>query len=188
MWTMHNSYRVSLASQNNIPSRHFSGYGLGWGMSDYQGRKMVNHGGGYDGMYSRLTMIPEEKLGIVVLTNSMTGISTPITMRAIDEFLGAGERDWSAEALPRADRSAQNRQERVSRRIEAREPGTSPTVSLEAFVGNYYDPMYGAIKVTLEKGKLADLLVLDADPLEDIRNLRKVAVIVQEGRIVKRSE
>jgi imidazolonepropionase-like amidohydrolase len=39
---------------------------------------------------------------------------------------------------------------------------------------------------TIEEGKLADLLVLDADPLEDIRNLRKVAVIVQEVRIVER--
>ena len=41
---------------------------------------------------------------------------------------------------------------------------------------------------TIEKGKLADLLVIEGDPLEDIRDLRKVAVIVQEGRIVGRNE
>jgi imidazolonepropionase-like amidohydrolase len=40
---------------------------------------------------------------------------------------------------------------------------------------------------TIEKGKLADLLVVEGDPLEDIRDLRKVAVIVQEGRIVGQS-
>ena len=41
---------------------------------------------------------------------------------------------------------------------------------------------------TIEKGKLADLLVIDGDPLEDIRHLRNVDVIIQEGRIVKRIE
>ena len=165
MWTLHNSYRVSLASQKNIPSRHFSGYGLGWGMSDYQGRKMVNHGGGYDGMYSRVTMIPEENLGIVVLTNSMTGISTPITMRAIDEFLGTGNRDWSAEALPRAARSAERYQQRITKRLAAREEGTEPTVPNSAFVGNYYDPMYGAVTITEEKGKL----ILDFAPAPQLK-------------------
>ncbi len=39
---------------------------------------------------------------------------------------------------------------------------------------------------TIEKGKLADLLVIDGDPLKDIRDLRKVAVIVQEGKWIKR--
>lgn len=147
MWTPHNNYRVSLNSQKNIPSRHFSGYGLGWGMSDYEGRKMVNHGGGYDGMYSRVTMIPEEKIGVVVLTNSMTGISTPITMRAIDELLGVGKRDWSAEALPRAVRGVEYRKQRVAQRVEAREEGTEATVEMAKFVGNYYDPMYGAVEI-----------------------------------------
>jgi hypothetical protein len=165
MWTPHNNYRVGLAAQKNIPSRHFSGYGLGWGMSDYQGRKMVNHGGGYDGMYSRVTMIPEENLGIVVLTNSMSGISTPITMRAIDEFLGTGERDWSAEALERAARGTKFRQDRVAKRVEARELGTKTTLPLEAFVGNYYDPMYGAISVALQEGKL----VLDFAPAPQLK-------------------
>jgi len=38
---------------------------------------------------------------------------------------------------------------------------------------------------TIEKGKLADLLVIDGDPLKNIRDLRQVAVIIQEGRIIK---
>jgi len=165
MWTPHNNYRVSLASQKNIPSRHFSGYGLGWGMSDYEGRKMVNHGGGYDGMYSRVTLIPEEKLGIVVLTNSMTGIATPITMRAIDEFIGSGDRDWSAEALPRAAKSIEYKKERVQKRIDAREEGTSPTIGEDAFIGNYYDPMYGAVEILRENGKL----VIDFKPAPHLK-------------------
>jgi imidazolonepropionase-like amidohydrolase len=37
---------------------------------------------------------------------------------------------------------------------------------------------------TLEAGKLADLIVVDADPLADIQNLRKLALVVKEGRTV----
>jgi imidazolonepropionase-like amidohydrolase len=36
---------------------------------------------------------------------------------------------------------------------------------------------------SLEVGKVADLLVLDANPLEDIRNSRRVRYTVQGGRV-----
>ena len=39
---------------------------------------------------------------------------------------------------------------------------------------------------TLEAGKLADLVVLDADPLEDIRNLRRISLVVKDGNVVDR--
>jgi imidazolonepropionase-like amidohydrolase len=37
---------------------------------------------------------------------------------------------------------------------------------------------------TVEVGKLADLLVLDADPLADISNIRKLRTVIKEGRAV----
>ena len=40
---------------------------------------------------------------------------------------------------------------------------------------------------TLEAGKLADIVLLTADPLADISNLRKVAVVIKEGRVVDRA-
>lgn len=39
---------------------------------------------------------------------------------------------------------------------------------------------------TIEPGKWADLIVLDADPLADIRNTRTIRTIVQAGRVVDR--
>src|SRR5204863_1048709 len=35
---------------------------------------------------------------------------------------------------------------------------------------------------TLEVGKLADLLVLESDPLADIRNIRKLQLVMKEGK------
>ena len=165
MWTPHNNYRVSLSSQKNMPSKHFNGYGLGWGLSDYQGRKMVGHGGGYDGMYSKLTMIPEEHLGVVVLTNAMTGIATPITMRAIDEILDSGDRDWSKEAQPGAKRYAEYKKNRVAKKVEAKVEGTTPSVPIEQFAGDYHDPFYGEVKLVMEGGQL----VIDFGPAPQLK-------------------
>jgi imidazolonepropionase-like amidohydrolase len=39
---------------------------------------------------------------------------------------------------------------------------------------------------TIDVGKFADLLILTADPLADISNLRKVAAVLKEGRVVDR--
>jgi imidazolonepropionase-like amidohydrolase len=41
---------------------------------------------------------------------------------------------------------------------------------------------------TIEKGKLADLVLLDANPLEDIRNTQKIAAVVVNGRYLSRKD
>ena len=41
---------------------------------------------------------------------------------------------------------------------------------------------------TLEPGKFADILILDADPLENIRNVRKFEVLIQGGKVLDRSQ
>ncbi len=42
----------------------------------------------------------------------------------------------------------------------------------------------GAELGTIEPGKLADLIVVDGDPLHDITNLRKLRLVFKEGRLV----
>ena len=39
---------------------------------------------------------------------------------------------------------------------------------------------------TIEKGKLADLVLLDANPLADISNTRKINTVVLNGRLLNR--
>lgn len=154
MWTPHNNYRLDQNSRDFIPSRHFSGYGLGWGLSDYKGRMMVTHGGGYDGMYSKVTMIPDENIGIVVLTNSMKGVSTPLTLWIIDAMLGQTDRDWSMEYREITKKDEAYKKQRVQKRKDARISGTTPSVDLSLFVGRYFDPMYGFAIVILKDGQL----------------------------------
>ena len=41
---------------------------------------------------------------------------------------------------------------------------------------------------TIETGKLADILLLDADPLTDIKNIRKLSLVMKEGSIIDRDK
>ena len=46
-----------------------SSYGLGWFLQEWNGMKVVQHGGNIDGFNAMVAMIPEKKLGFVMLTN-----------------------------------------------------------------------------------------------------------------------
>lgn len=41
---------------------------------------------------------------------------------------------------------------------------------------------------TIEKGKIADLVLLDANPLDDIRNTQRIKAVVFQGRLIPESE
>ena len=160
MWTPHISFQVSAGSEERFPSTHFRGYGLGWGLSDFLGRKLVAHGGALDGMFSRTALVPEENLGIIVLTNSTTSITSPIVYRILDAYLGGEERDWSATYLERSRRGKQRREKMWAGREASRAQGTKPSLLLESYTGTYGGPMYGDATVVLKAGKL----VLDLVP------------------------
>ena len=53
-------------------------------------------------MISQTAMMPEENLGLVVLTNSETPVNTILQNKIFDVFVNAPKRDWSGEALERS--------------------------------------------------------------------------------------
>jgi imidazolonepropionase-like amidohydrolase len=44
------------------------------------------------------------------------------------------------------------------------------------------------IQGTIEAGKRADLVLLEADPLTDIRNTRRIAAVVVRGRLLPKED
>ncbi|NQU53286.1 MAG: serine hydrolase [Bacteroidetes bacterium] len=152
IWKMHNTYTVDHTKPNDF-NTHFRGYGLGWGLADYYGKLRVSHGGGYDGMISAVNMIPDEKLGVVVLTNGMKAPTMAVTYYALNAFLGKEEKDWSAEMLEQQNNNQSN-DKRISDRIEKRVAGTKASLPLKKYSGTYDSEIYGKIKVKLENEKL----------------------------------
>lgn len=78
---------------DEIYGKHFSNAAMGWFLSDYAGRKIIQHGGGLPGYLSRITVVPEDNLGIIVLTNDESGLMVPITNEIIDMYLSENPKD-----------------------------------------------------------------------------------------------
>ncbi|HKE60413.1 MAG TPA: serine hydrolase [Pyrinomonadaceae bacterium] len=137
------------------PDAHFLNYGMGWFLSDYRGRKLVEHGGAIDGMRAEVAMVPEEKLGVVVLTN-LNGTILPhaLMYKIVDFYLGAAPRDWCAEML-KATKGLEEQAKAAEKKADAeRVTGTSPSLPLEKYAGSFQSEMYGELKIGLEDQKL----------------------------------
>lgn len=125
----------------------FTSYGLGWFLSNYDGHLVAAHGGGYDGMYSRVVLVPDLDLGIVVLTNSMTGLPRALSTQIMNEYMGKGSKDWLDESLA-ADRAGDRawfaRQDSVAYRLSLAQnkPDVHPLTS-----GSYKDATFGTFRV-----------------------------------------
>ena len=153
IWSPHNSYVLDHVKGNDF-NRHFSGYGLGWGLSDHHGRMRVSHGGGYDGMITAVNLIPDENLGVVVLTNGMRSPTMAVTYYTIDHFLGIKGKDWSKVMLDNRNSRIKN-DTRISSRKEKKAAGTQPSIPIIDMTGTYHAPIYGNILVSENEGILS---------------------------------
>lgn len=144
------------AADTLFPSTHFAAYGLGIGMRDYRGVKVLSHTGGIDGMLSLVAYVPELDLGVVVLTNTSphNAVYSALMYRVLDSYLGGPPRDWSGIFLEQT-RAAEERQASAEAEVEAqRVSGTSPSLPLSRYAGTYQNEMYGDVVVTEENGRL----------------------------------
>ena len=88
---------------------------------------------------------------------------------------------------------------RRSVKTEELEPGSGTIRAIEGFVELGMTPMQAIVAATangagaamrsrdlgtIEKGKVADVVLLEADPLADIRNIEKIAAVIAQGRQV----
>lgn len=153
-WKPHNNFKVTNKTRLYYPTRNFSAYALGWGCSDKAGKMVYSHGGGYDGMYSRVTIVPDEGLAIIVLTNSMKGISTAITNYALDSFLALPQKDWSTEGMEAEKRFRKRRKHQIDERKNAQLSGTKPSLDLEAYAATYHAPIFGDIHIRYQNNQL----------------------------------
>ena len=154
MWQPNIMQPISEASSQNNPTRHFNAYGMGWGMYDYYGRKIINHSGGLDGMLSYTLLIPEENAGFVVLTNNESPSFLIMMNKIRDLLVDAPKRDWNAEAKAQVERNKAADAAERAKVDAARVPNTKPSLDLARYAGTYSSQMYGDVTVTNENGKL----------------------------------
>jgi len=137
MWSPNTLQGVSSFSENLFPTTHFKAYAMGWGVFDYLGRKIVSHSGGYDGMISYTCLVPEEKLGFVILTNKNSSLYNPLVYKTLDMFLGGNNTDWSAMMLENNKKQIEMDKKSRIEEEQNRVKDSRPTLDLKEYAGLY---------------------------------------------------
>lgn len=148
MWENITPKPVGKWQRENMPSRHFNGYGLGWELMEYGGHKVVSHGGGYDGMISKTVLVPDMNLGFVILTNNINSLHSCLTFDILDKYLNVkDDKDWTAMFLQfKKDDEAASRQAILDDEA-ARVQNTNPSLPLLDYCGIYHSEMYGDVEI-----------------------------------------
>jgi len=124
-------------------------YGLGWAIGRYREHKIAMHAGGIDGFMTHCMLLPDDGIGVVVLTNmSPSVMHAVVACRVLDDLLGAEPLDMFGFLKPRFDAVMAGAGEaRAARRVV---PGAPPARPLSAYAGQYEHPGYGTLAIALE--------------------------------------
>ena len=136
---------------------HFSGYGLGWFLSDVKGYKQVTHTGGLEGIVTQTTLFPELNLGIVVLTNQQSGAAfTAITNTIKDSYLGIPYSDY-VELYSKREKDNIDEADKTTTEVWAtiaKNQKSKLKIDLKKYGGTFRDNWFGDIIISEKKGKL----------------------------------
>lgn len=133
---------------------NFLSYGLGWSLRDYRGVKVVTHDGGLAGMLSRVIMVPEKRIGIVILTNGETAAYQALGWWLLDYTLGAPKTDWASIFAQSEEGSIAGDKAFEDSASAARHKDVGPALALAGYAGKYADAWYGEVSVAVEDGHL----------------------------------
>lgn len=150
VWTPQTILPISKRGLEAMPSRHFSAAAMGWFTFDYHGRKILNHSGGMDGMISYLVLVPEEKFGFVILSNSYDTPAGALMIKVLDYYLAGIDRDWSAESLEQVRKGEAQEKSDAEKREMERNKNSKPSLALNEYAGTYHSALYGDVKVLVK--------------------------------------
>ncbi len=134
---------------------HFALYGLGWFLEEYCGRKIVSHTGGVNGFVTSVTLIPEEKLGIIVFTNTdQNSFYEALKWEIMDAYLGNIYRNYSQVYHGYWDRQLGDAQKKDKQLKDSVLLHLKTELPVTAYTGKYFNEVYGNMSVVQESGEL----------------------------------
>ncbi|HXP58511.1 MAG TPA: serine hydrolase [Streptosporangiaceae bacterium] len=132
-----------------VPGLTEYAYGLGWMIGRYRDHRIASHGGGIDGFQTHCILLPDDGIGVIVLTNTSASLMhLVVAYRVLDELLGAQPLDMFGFFKPHFDAlMSGSRQAQDARRVVPGAPAARP---LSAYAGQYEHPGYGTLTITLD--------------------------------------
>jgi CubicO group peptidase (beta-lactamase class C family) len=129
---------------------HMRMYGLGVFMTDYAGKQVFWHTGGAFGMVTNVCFVPEENLGITILTNNDNqSFFEALRYQILDAYLGVPYTDRSKYQMGFFVQGKKETDDEVAAMKKRVDQHLQPEIKLEDYTGDYYNTLYG--KITIAK-------------------------------------
>lgn len=147
---------ITSSRKSSLFPIHFRGYGLGVVSADYNGKQIYYHTGGAGGMVSNVCFVPEEKLGIAILTNNDNqSFFEALRYQLLDAYLGVPWVNRSKQLLAPSQAERKNQlQEIKAWKARALAAPKSP-IPLADYTGEYANELYGTMTMTQKDNHLA---------------------------------
>jgi CubicO group peptidase (beta-lactamase class C family) len=123
-------------------------YGMGFFVTSYRGHKFVHHGGNIDGFSSLVAFLPQDNIGLVILTNQdSSALPAVVAYNVWDRLMGVDQIDWTTRvkrqrAMTKASEKAAQQQGYTTQKT-----GTHPSHYLAEYAGEYEHPGYGIVRI-----------------------------------------
>lgn len=141
---------ITTSRKNSIFPSHFRGYGLGLFSTDYNGKQVYWHTGGAFGHVTNVCFVPEEKLGIAILTNNDNqSFFEALRYQILDAYLGLSYTDRSSYFLKFASQSKKEQDINLAKLQTRVNKNVQPPLPLDDYTGDYTNEIYG--KITISK-------------------------------------
>lgn len=147
LWKIHT---VLDADPDPRYNSHFSGYGLGFRLTDKKGYMVVDHTGGLPGMASKVTMVPDLNLGVVVLTNTTlegAGIYSAVTNTIVDSYMGLNDNGWTDRFVTFFANRAKTGDTVTQQVWETVKTADKSKINENDFIGLYEDVWFGKMEI-----------------------------------------
>ncbi|KAI9344956.1 beta-lactamase/transpeptidase-like protein [Obelidium mucronatum] len=130
----------------------FDSYGLGWFLSTYRGKVLVDHSGGCQGYITEIYTFPNDDLGIIVLTNAMSSAARVIAKTLADRLLFPTlfihtPPTWFNDAMATLKKDQEKKETDRAERIAKRDLTKVPSLPLQEYQGTYRNDAYGTLLI-----------------------------------------
>lgn len=165
-WATLRKTRMINVMTNSTRSRvfpsNFTGYGLGLFAADYNGHQVYWHTGGAAGMVSNVCFVPDQRLGIAILTNNDNqSFFEALRYQLLDYFLDVPYSNRSDLFLSGFNTELQQQLDEIAG-WRKRVGNATPPLPLASYAGTYQHPLYGQLQISVQGNGL--LLQLPLHP------------------------
>lgn len=132
-------------------------YGMGFFVTSYRGHYLVHHGGNIDGFTALVSFMPQDNIGMIILSNqNHSQVPTLVSYNIYDRLLSLNQIDWVTRLKASQSRGGgRDTEEAKKKGYTLQVKDTHPSHPLSDYAGEYENAAYGLANVSCENGALS---------------------------------